>query len=194
MKKPVWPKTVKNIPEDEVLSTIDRVANRLAYKFLFGYHDVEDIKQQARLFAWEGLSSYDGIRKLENFLWTHVKNRLCNYKRDNYERPDNPCLKCEGCPYDDRDECDKLRSWTKRNTPKKNLMSTTELSEDSSVGHNPNIISTLQTHEMDYLINLHLPIRFRQDYLRLKLGLRLIKIKRLRVQEEIRKIVGEYDE
>ncbi len=141
-------------------------------------------------------------------MWTHVRNRLSNYKRDNYERPDKPCLKCEEriestpspgrkiiqCPYSDNYECERLRSWTKRNAPKKNLMVPVELSDDLSSAQSTDIISTLQTYEMNHLINLHLPIRFRQDYLRLKFGLRLIKIKRLKVQEEIRKIVGEYEE
>ena len=54
--------------EDEVVQTINLIANRLAGKFKFGYHELEDMKQQARLFAWEGLENYDGVRPLENFL------------------------------------------------------------------------------------------------------------------------------
>ena len=52
------------------------------------------MKQQAAIFALEGLEKYDNKRPLENFLWTHVRNRLFNYKRDNYQRPDKPCLSC----------------------------------------------------------------------------------------------------
>ena len=80
--------------EEEVLETIEKIANKLCYKFKFGYHGVEDMKQQATLFALEGLDSYDEKRPLENFLWTHVRNRLFNYKRDNFERPDKPCFSC----------------------------------------------------------------------------------------------------
>ena len=76
-----------NIPEEEVLEIIEIVATRLCHKFKFGYHTAEDIKQQARMFAWEGLDKYDEIRPLENFLWTHVRNRLYNFKRNNYSRP-----------------------------------------------------------------------------------------------------------
>ena len=40
------------------------------------------MKQQAAIFALEGLEKYDNKRPLENFLWTHVRNRLFNYKRE----------------------------------------------------------------------------------------------------------------
>ena len=72
-----------NMTEEEVIETIERVATRLCRKFRFGYHEVDDIKQQASLFAWEGLEKYDEKRPLENFLWTHVRNRLYNFKRNN---------------------------------------------------------------------------------------------------------------
>ena len=88
-----------NMTEEQVIQTIDNIANRLASKFKFGYHEIEDMKQQARLFAWEGLKNYDGIRPLENFLWTHVRNRLYNFKRNNFGRPDKPC---DTCPFFDR--------------------------------------------------------------------------------------------
>ena len=83
-----------NHTEAEVVAIIDRVAAKIARKFKFGYHDIDDMKQQARLFALECLPRYDLTRPLENFVWTHVHNRLFNYKRDNYERPSCPCKTC----------------------------------------------------------------------------------------------------
>ena len=53
--------------EEEVLETIEKIANKLCYKFKFGYPGVEDMQQQATLFALEGLDSYDEKRPLENF-------------------------------------------------------------------------------------------------------------------------------
>ena len=67
--------------EEQVVQTIDIIANRLAKKFKFGYHDIDDMKQQARLFAWEGIENYDGVRPLANILWTHVRYRLYYFKR-----------------------------------------------------------------------------------------------------------------
>ena len=82
------------ITEQELLDTIDIITKKLAYKFKFGYHQIEDMKQQISIFALEGLENYDNKRPLENFLWTHVRNRLFNFKRDNYQRPDKPCKTC----------------------------------------------------------------------------------------------------
>jgi DNA-directed RNA polymerase specialized sigma24 family protein len=84
-----------NYTETEVIDIINTVADRLCYKFKFGYHSAEDMKQQARLYAWEGMEKYDGKRPLENFLWTHVRNRLYNFKRNNYSRLEKPCDTCE---------------------------------------------------------------------------------------------------
>ncbi len=85
----------KGMTEEEVLSSIDRVANGLAYKYRFGYHGLDDMKQEARMLAIEGLDRYDSSRgKLETFLWTHVSNRLFNIKRNKYARPDKPCFDC----------------------------------------------------------------------------------------------------
>ena len=58
-------KLPKNMTEEEVLKTIEHIANKLCYKFKFGYHGVEDMKQQATLFALEGLEAYDEKRPLE---------------------------------------------------------------------------------------------------------------------------------
>ena len=95
MSKKKTKKTKKpSIDENELLNVIDIITKKLAYKFKFGYHDIEDMKQQISIFAIEGLKNYDHKRPLENFLWTHVRNRLFNYKRDNYQRPDKPCYSC----------------------------------------------------------------------------------------------------
>ena len=51
----------QGMTEEQVVQTIDIIANRLAKKFKFGYHDIDDMKQQARLFAWEVIENYDGV-------------------------------------------------------------------------------------------------------------------------------------
>ena len=91
-KKTKTKKTALNqVDENEFLKIVDIISKKLAYKFKFGYHEYDDMKQQISIFALEGLKNYDHKRPLENFLWTHVRNRLFNYKRDNYQRPDKPC-------------------------------------------------------------------------------------------------------
>ncbi len=189
--------------EEEVLSVIDRIARRLASKFRFGYHSVEDMRQMAALFAWEGMSSYDGIRPLENFLWTHVRNRLYNEKRNKYERPDKPCCHCplfceSACnKYDDLLECDLYRGWYTRNTAKKNLMSTIDLDavhdEKEDNMHQLDNEHNLDKKEIIRIIEKHLPVEYREDYIRLKMNLRLRRVKRERLIIIILGILQEHD-
>jgi hypothetical protein len=132
MKK--TPNKQNQITEQELLDTIENISKNLAYKFRFGYHEIEDMRQQISVFAIEGLEKYDYERPLENFLWTHVRNRLFNFKRDNYQRPDKPCKTCplynSLCADTEKDclehnnklDCEMYRSWYARNNSKKNLM------------------------------------------------------------------------
>ena len=94
------------INEEDLITIVNKIANRFASTFKFGYHEIEDMKQQAWQVALEGLKDYDGERPLENFLWTHIRNRLYNFKRDNYFRPEKPC---DRCPLLRNDECTKFK-------------------------------------------------------------------------------------
>ena len=80
--KPKENQLPKGVDEKDFLRVLDNISKRLAYKFRFAYHNFDDMKQQAAIFAIEGLEKYDNSRPLENFLWTHVRNRLFNYKRN----------------------------------------------------------------------------------------------------------------
>lgn len=135
------------VDETEFLRILDIITKKLAYKFKFGYHQHEDMKQQISIFALEGLKNYDHKRPLENFLWTHVRNRLFNYKRDNYQRPDKPCLSCplydphckksssECVEYDNKNNCSLYSNWINRNSTKKNLMHLSTIDEVKSYGN-----------------------------------------------------------
>ena len=177
--------------EQEVIDVIEKISRRLASKFRFGYHGLDDMRQMAALFAWEGLENYDGIRPLENFLWTHVRNRLYNEKRNKYERPDKPCFHCELYQHDvcrqfeDTMECDLFKGWYVRNTAKKNLMSTIDF--DSVHDENENNMrhideqSEVDKLEIVRIIEINLPVEFREDFIRLRLNLRLRRVRRERL-------------
>jgi DNA-directed RNA polymerase specialized sigma24 family protein len=191
-------KIPSNYTEAEVIDIINNVANRLASKFRFGYHSVEDIKQQARLFAWEGLDGYDGIRPLENFLWTHVRNRLYNYKRNNYERPDKPCLNCkfykdQTCQeFTDTSECSLFTGWLTRNTAKKNLMTTIDISlVRTETESTSNEVSS--DNEIFNLVDNNVPSELREDWLRLVYNLRLSKNRKDKLVIEIYKILEQFN-
>lgn len=179
-KKTKLPHQVK---ESDFLAALEKIGNSLAKKYRFGYHDIEDIKQQAAILALEGLKNYDNTRPLENFLWTHVRNRLFNYKRNNYQRPDKPCLKCplydphnqkssSGCEkYNNKNDCEMYRSWSKRNDAKKNIMAPQTLENSSDFNnlkyHDPS--SLLENNELIKLLDSKITKpEYRESYLKLK--------------------------
>ena len=79
-------KIPKGMTEAEVLAVINKICDRYAYKFQFGYFEPDDIRQEAFIIAVDALDRYEEGRPLENFLAVHVKNRLNNFKRDKYYR------------------------------------------------------------------------------------------------------------
>ena len=193
-----------NMTEEQVLQTINNIANRLAAKFKFGYHELEDMRQQARLFAWEGLKNFDGVRPLENFLWTHVRNRLYNFKRNNFGRPDKPCDVCPfydrnfinfkgyGCKaYDNHEECDLYMGWVSRNAAKRNIMNTAKLELDIQTDNSvEEIIDRKHIYE---LVDSTLPVQYREDWIRFTNNLKLPKARKEIIVEAVLKILKEND-
>jgi DNA-directed RNA polymerase specialized sigma24 family protein len=175
-------KLPSNMTEDEVLAIINNVANRLASRFKFGYHSIEDMKQQARLFAVRSMEKYDESRPLENFLWTCVHNLLFNYKRDNYLRHKSPCHKCdkqETC----KEDCKILIEWEARNTSRQNLMFPVTMENvdgegEDNMGTTYDLEAIVDNAELMKKIDRELPVELRHDFVRLKLSLRLAKNKR----------------
>ena len=192
----------QGMSEDQVLQIINNIANRLASKFKFGYHELEDMKQQARMFAWEGLEHYDGIRPLENFLWTHVRNRLYNFKRNNFGRPDKPCDSCPyfdatfsnaqgyGCKkFDDHEECDLYAGWLSRNTAKRNIMNTAQL--DMDLKASSSVEDMLDKKHIFNLIDKSITVQEREDWLRFVNNVRLPKTRKEAITQRILQILKE---
>lgn len=194
--------TKKKVSEEELLIVIDNISKKLAYKFKFGYHDIEDMKQQISIFALEGLENYDHKRPLENFLWTHVRNRLFNYKRDNYRRPDKPCYSCPlfdaksslCTKYGDKNECDLYYNWSQRNDNKKNLMHLTTIDEIKNYG---NVFSSNDDEFLDFisnkeiidLIENNLIDDERMIYLKLKNGSRITTVEKTKLLQKIKDLI-----
>lgn len=189
--------------EDEVISIIRKISRRLSYKFVFGYHDREDIEQQAFIFGIYGLENYDQKRPLENFLWVHIANRLKSYKRDKYERPDSPCVTCafydgDVCDeYIDQLECSSYRGWYNRNQSKKNLMTPIEFENVNDV--NEKYMSTgdvvtddIIFSELQKIIDDNLPVNLRADYIKMISNIHVPKPRRTQIQEIIIEILDKY--
>ena len=121
--------------ESDVVDTIKRVSKWLSKKYRFGYYSDEDIEQQVFIIIIENklLEKYDPSRPLENYLARVLKNRLFNFKRDNYKRPDPPCVRCplnafiapDTCTaYKEKEECTFYSRWINNNDSKERIMNT----------------------------------------------------------------------
>lgn len=200
----------KTVDETTLLNVIDIITKKLAYKFKFGYHDIDDMRQQISVFAIEGLKNYDHKRPLENFLWTHVRNRLFNYKRDNYQRPDKPCLTCplydptnkesfSGCKkFTNKNDCDLYSSWDKRNSSKKNLMYLTTIDEVknysnafSDEDNEEPLLNEISNQEIINILEEKLTDSYRSIYLRLKHGSKVSKTEKTKLFNKIKEIIGD---
>lgn len=196
-KKPANP-TPLSVDENEFLNIIEIISKKLAYKFKFGYHDFEDMKQQISIFALEGLKNYDHKRPLENFLWTHVRNRLFNYKRDNYQRPDKPCLSCplyinSSCTkYSNKNDCELYYSWSNRNSVKKNLMHLTTIDEIKDYANIFNTEDDVVNNELIRIVEEHLVGDDRITYLKLKSGSKVSKADMVKLTEKLQQIINDH--
>ena len=200
-----------NLTEQQVLDSIEKIANgRLPHLFKFGYNTLDDMKQNARVLAIEGLSYYESSKgSLDTFLWIYVHNRLYNDKRNKSERP-KPCLSCPLAAYDphlknstsgctafaDKMDCKEFASWQKINFPKKNLMNLVGIS--TVVDENEERMKTSQDMDaaIDYsdivdLIDQKIPTNFRKDWIKLKTNINIPKSDKRKLIEQIKLILEE---
>lgn len=197
---------MNKVYEAEFLEAWEKISKKLGYKFKFGYHSHEDMKQQAAIFALEGLKNYDKKRPLENFLWTHIRNRLFNYKRDNYQRPDKPCLTCpffapkscasECSEFSNKEECSLYSSWIKRNDTKKNIMKPIgidSVAETSKEINYSKLFEDISDKEILDIIDNNISTKNRHIYLKLKGGSKVPKIEIKKLFTEIKQILTDHD-
>ena len=168
-------KTPNNLSEQEVIDVITRVSKKLAPKFVFASYEAEDIEQEAFLMGVEGLERYDSSKPLENFMYTHISNRLKNFKRDNYYRFD-------------------YGNAQRIQDRKKNILEPMDIAALYSVSTEDETVSNAHLSEMIELIDRKLPADLRGDYLRLQTNSPLPKGRKAMIIEVIEDIInGEYD-
>lgn len=74
--------TLKPLHDQETLEIIQKVSDKIAKKYVFLNHDLEDIKQECFILCTQAIPRYNGSIPLEHFLLCHLSNRLKNLKRD----------------------------------------------------------------------------------------------------------------
>lgn len=197
----------KNMTESEVLVEINKVVDKLAPTYAFGYYDLEDIKQEAIIEAIKVLPLYDPIdkngdatRPLANFLFVHVKRRLNNLKRNKYRRTDAPCSLCHNNRHHEHEDgkvCKKYLSWRKTNNRKANLtqpLTLDGINEDgeSNIEMEDTVARDTEANELKRIIDRELDPTIRNDYLRLLAKEKLPKTRKQKVEDAIKLIMDKY--
>tara|TARA_R100001244_G_scaffold50734_1_gene44388 strand:+ start:39 stop:584 length:546 start_codon:yes stop_codon:yes gene_type:complete len=175
-------KVPKGMKESEVLEVINKICDRYAYKFQFGYFEPDDIRQEAFIIALDALERYDESRPLENFLAVHVKNRLNNFKRDKYYRQNKK-------KNDDKQQ--------QLNNSKKHLMEPLDITNirdesEKNMRLTDDFIEDVADKEILNIIDEHLDVIFRADYLRIRDGTYVPKPRREQIIKEINEILRGY--
>lgn len=194
------------VTEKHFLETIDKICYKLLHKFRFGYHDIDDMKQQAYIFALQGLENYDTTKPLENFLWTHIRNRLFNFKRDKYQRPDRPCNTCEyydpnyerstsQCSqFNCKTNCVLYNNWYVKNNNKKNLMQVSQTDKVETIeNHDTHFVSRLQNEEILKKIDPYIRVDLRKYYLMVLYGQKIPKKYHTLLLQHIKDIIGTHE-
>ena len=200
----------KGMSEEEVLGVIDRVVNILAFNFKFGYFDLDDMKQQGRMYAIEAMPRYNpDMGNLHNFLRSHIRNRFLNLHRDKLSRHQPPC---QGCPFydpncqqsknkctafSDKLECDKYAGWEKRNGAKRSLVEPLDISgirdeKEKNMRNNIDIPEIVTKSELMDIIDNNLPVTMRADFKKMMEDVSVSKQRRDKVILKIKEIVEEH--
>jgi len=200
---------IKGMTEEEVVAVIYKVAKRLAYKYRFGYHGLEDIIQVAVEKALIKIETkYDDNQPLENFLSIVLRNELYNYRRDNFQRFDKPCLKCplnayikkdDKCTaYSCKSECLPFSSWAARNESRKNIMMPIDISDvDDERENNMRVrsdIELLEFREIIEIVDKYIPIDFYKDWLKYKTQNKLSNKRTAELLTVVKDIIREHSD
>ena len=183
-------KIPQTMTEKEVMREITSVINKIAHKYTFYGYEIDDIKQEGFMIGMEALERYDTSRPLENFLAVHIKNRLKNFKRDNFFRYD--------------EELEKNASSTKdlkkvqRNNVRKFLIYPIDIDSvrqdgEKNMSTSDKFIDDVELKELMVLIDKNLHVSYRKDYLKMRDGVYVSKVRREEVCGEIQKILKEYE-
>jgi hypothetical protein len=189
--------------EREMSAIAIRVAATLSRRFVFGYHEREDMEQEGVLIALEVLAEdppkYDASRPLANFLYVHIHHQLYNLKRKLFMRSEAPCSCCDAFN-PPATPCQKWTDWAKRNAAKQNIMKPLDMERISERNGAEPAMSEKSTVEDEIVcqetldrIDRALPVDLRADYLRMRHNVQVPKSRRQKVRDAVVQILSEGD-
>ena len=160
-------------PTPQQQETILKVIDRIAPRYVFGYYELDDIKQESYIICLEALSKYDKSRPFENFISKHLSNRLKTLIRDKYSRSNIESEKHE-----------------KLNKTKKNLVDLKSV-EGQNMLSDEDILEKMSTQEAIEILMRELPPSMRNNFFRLANGVAIQSAKKAALFDKIKEILGE---
>jgi DNA-directed RNA polymerase specialized sigma24 family protein len=160
-------------PTPEQQKTILKVIDRIAPRYVFGYYELDDIKQESYIICLEALPKYDKSRPFENFISKHLSNRLKTLIRDKYSRSNIESSKHE-----------------KLNQSKKNLMDLKSADGQHKM-YEDDILEKLSTSEAVETLMRELSPSMRNNFYRLANGVSIQSAKKNALFSKIKEILGE---
>jgi DNA-directed RNA polymerase specialized sigma24 family protein len=160
------------VTEDEFVRVVERVADRLWFKFGRIHGSREDYSQEISLWALQAMPKYDASRPLDGYLFRVARNMSMNWIRDHITRTDFPCSKCHsGTPCgEDGACCRRYKRWKERNTRKAAIARPVGLDKAVDLTRDSTVEDEVAGCELAQLIDRHLPVELRADYLRMLAG------------------------
>lgn len=182
------------VPEAEVLAAIKKTGDLLAKKFSFGQYEPDDVRSLIAVYTYEALAGgrYDPSRPIGPFVFTNARNRLLNLHRDERRRSDPPCARCSaGDPCGpDGQVCKVYERWDARQRAKESIGRplpielVSDRREPRTNGESP-VEAQAEARDLEEVIDSHIPVELRQDYLMMRAGQTLPRVRRERVQEAV---------
>lgn len=179
----------------ENLEILMRIAKKIAPKYRFPSYDIEDIEQEAIIIGLKAMPFHNATRgTLSTYLWVHLSNRLKTLKRDRYYRP--LPSKCENPSCVPTAQCSICEQRINRNTIKKNLAAPVDIDDIQVEPHygDLSVPERLEHEEVRLIIDEHLPMELRSDYLKMLDEVYVPKARRTVIEKEIVRILEEYYE
>ena len=160
-------------PTKEQQETILKVIERIAPRYVFGYYELDDIRQESYIICLEAISKYDKSRPFENFISKHLSNRLKTLIRDKYSRSKIESEKHE-----------------KLNQTKKNLVDLKSV-EGQHTLYGDDMLDRISTQEAMEILMQKLPPSMRNNFFRLANGVSIQSAKKNALFAKIKEILGE---
>lgn len=177
------------LTEEQFLTAFDNVIVKLVSKFTFNMFDRDDIKQEAFIIASEGVFSYNpsfGV-PLENFLYTHLRNRLINFKRDNYLRRETSCQECKTL----QKLCSRCSQREALNSVKKSILEPANIDSMAHPTYEIDLSDGIDSNALLAEVFLQMPASMVEDFYKVRDGVRINTNKKRRIIELIKRIAEE---